>query len=523
MRAPEQIGRYRILGELGRGAMGTVYRARDLGLEREVALKVMTRGAADEAARARFLREARAAAKLQHPNIVVIYELGEHAGAPFMALELLEGVDLQHAIEAGLRPDPRTTLPIMLQVLAGLAHAHDHGVVHRDIKPSNVFLPVSRPAKIMDFGVARLGGTTTTTSGAVTGTPSYMSPEQVAGDEIDGRSDLFSVGLILFELVTGEKAIQAESIVSTLYKVLHEGPDLALLPQGTEWRRLRDVLARALARSREQRYPDARSMSAELLQALGDFGGVPDWTAPADQALVPQRRRPVAALGGSASPAALRPPMRPPTVPSGPKAARRWRLAGAALAALATLAAGAWWLRSPGVGPATTQPSPLVPAPPSVDAAPASPSPQASSPQRPSPRPSADAGPSPTSSASASAETSASPAEATEASAPSPSVPGGGSAEARLARARQALERKGWAEALAEARAVLEGAPTNAEAASLAQLAEAELVLEDCLRKARAAIQAGDRDRALEELRRGFLVRSNDPRLLELHRQAVQQ
>ena len=109
MSVPERVGRYRVLGELGRGAMGIVYRARDEGLEREVALKVMTKGAADPAARARFLREARAAAKLQHPNIVVIYELGEHAGVPYMALELLEGIDLQHAIEGGIRPDPRAS------------------------------------------------------------------------------------------------------------------------------------------------------------------------------------------------------------------------------------------------------------------------------------------------------------------------------------------------------------------------------------------------------------------------------
>ncbi len=214
MGVPERIGRYQILGELGQGAMGTVYRGRDETLDRDVAVKVMSKGLADADARARFLREARAAARLQHPNIVVIYELGEHEGAPFMVLELLEGVDLQRAIDSGIRPDPRATLPVVLQLLAGLGHAHEHGIVHRDVKPSNVFLPFGRPAKIMDFGVARLAGLGTTTTGVVVGTPNYMSPEQVSAGEIDGRSDLFSAGLILYELVTGEKAFKADSIVS---------------------------------------------------------------------------------------------------------------------------------------------------------------------------------------------------------------------------------------------------------------------------------------------------------------------
>src|SRR5262245_64884791 len=122
--------------------MGTVYRGRDEKLERDVAIKVMQTD--DEEARTRFLKEGRAAAKLQHPNIVTIYELGEHEGAPYMALELLEGVDLQRAIEAGIRPDPKHTLPVVLQLLSGLGHAHEKGIVHRDVKPSNVFLPRGR-------------------------------------------------------------------------------------------------------------------------------------------------------------------------------------------------------------------------------------------------------------------------------------------------------------------------------------------------------------------------------------------
>ncbi|HSD26994.1 MAG TPA: serine/threonine-protein kinase, partial [Vicinamibacteria bacterium] len=290
MGVPERIGRYQILGELGQGAMGTVYRGRDEALDRQVAVKVMSRGLADPDARARFLREAKAAARLQHPNIVVIYELGEHEGAPFMALELLEGVDLQRAIDSGIRPDPRATLPVVLQLLAGLGHAHEHGIVHRDVKPSNVFLPFGRPAKIMDFGVARLAGAGMTTSGVVVGTANYMSPEQASAGEIDGRSDLFSAGLILYELVTGEKAYKADSIVAMIYKITHEPPDLSLIPEGREWERFRAVLTRALARKAADRYPDARAMSAELAQALVDLGGTVDGAAPADLALLVRPR-----------------------------------------------------------------------------------------------------------------------------------------------------------------------------------------------------------------------------------------
>ena len=358
MGVPERIGRYQVLGELGQGAMGTVYRGRDEMLDRDVAVKVMSKGLGDADARARFLREARAAARLQHPNIVVIYELGEHEGAPFMVLELLEGVDLQRAIDGGIRPDPRATLPVVLQLLAGLGHAHEHGIVHRDVKPSNVFLPFGRPAKIMDFGVARLAGLGTTTAGVVVGTPNYMSPEQVAAGELDGRSDLFSAGLILYELVTGEKAFQADSLVSIMYKILHEAPDLGLIPDGRQWERLRAVLERALARAASDRYPDARAMSTELGQALSDLGGTLDWSAPADQALLvrpkptlrsaPTLEAPrLASAAAAARPAAPRPEPGPLRTPAPVAQARRPVLAASlgGIALVALVATGTWvWL-----------------------------------------------------------------------------------------------------------------------------------------------------------------------------------
>jgi tRNA A-37 threonylcarbamoyl transferase component Bud32 len=528
MGLPERIGRYPILEELGQGAMGTVYRGRDEMLDRDVALKVMSKGLADAHARERFLREAKAAARLQHPNIVVVYELGVHEGAPFMVLELLEGVDLQRAIDSGIRPDPRATLPVVLQLLAGLGHAHEHGIVHRDVKPSNVFLPFGRPAKIMDFGVARLAGAGTTTAGVVVGTPNYMSPEQASGGEIDGRSDLFSAGLILYELVTGEKAYQADTFVAILYKILHEAPDLSLIPLGSQWERLRAVLSRALARRAEDRYPDARAMSADLAQALSDLGGTLDWTVPADQALL-VRSRPrtaprVQAAGATApSPSgSLRTgePAPPPATPGARRPSVAAGLGGAAL--LAAGAVGAWlWLRpaSP-PGPPRATPSPTAAAgSATADASPlALPTP---GPGVASPAPSPSTGPLVVVSPSAASATPG--VTPTSTTSPATAAAPGLGVDARLQRAADLVARGRWTDALAEARAVLDGEPGNARATALAQQAEAEIVIEECLKNARDALKAGDRDRAMEELRRGSQVRQNDPRLIAMFKEVVGQ
>ena len=529
MGVPERIGRYQILDELGQGAMGTVYRGRDEMLDRDVAIKVMSKGLADAHGRERFLKEARAAAKLQHPNIVVVYELGEHQGAPFMVLELLEGVDLQQAIDRGIRPDPRATLPVVLQLLAGLGHAHESGIVHRDVKPSNVFLPFGRPAKIMDFGVARLAGLGTTTAGVVVGTPNYMSPEQASAGEIDGRSDLFSAGLILYELVTGEKAYQADSVVAIMYKILHEAPDLSLIPQGAQWENLRAVLTRGLARKAEDRYPDARAMSADLAQALKDLGGTLDWTTPADQALLVRPRprttpRATAASGPQLPPSGGTGRPAAPAPPQAPAAARRPPLAAVGGALVLVGAAAVAWLLlrpAPPSAPPLASPSPVPreagvttavspsPAPvPTLSAAPRGR--EGASPSLPAP-PSPAAAPSPTPTPS---PTGVEPAP--------PAAPGLGT-DARLARADELVSRGRWAEALAEARAVLAAEPRNARAAALAQQAEAELVIDECLRNARAALKAGDRDRAMEEIRRGSQVRKNDPRLLAMFKEVVGQ
>jgi serine/threonine-protein kinase len=509
---PERIGRYRILGLLGQGAMGTVYRGRDEALERDVAVKVMSLGQADSEARTRFQREAKAAARLQHPNIITIYELGEHMGSPFMALELLEGLDLQRAIEAGIKPDPKLTLPVVLQVLAGLGHAHEAGIVHRDVKPSNVFLPRGRPAKVMDFGVARLAGGTTT-AGSVVGTPNYMSPEQAMGGQVDGRSDLFSVGLILYELVTGEKAYRGDTVVALIFKIAHEDADLTLLPRGPQWDRLRKVLARALARKREERYPDARGMAAELAEALGDLGGSGDWTVASDLGLIV--RRPAPGADRAAEPAVLVPSgsSAPPLPPATP-ASGRLRVAGV-LGALSLVVLGlagyVAWRRAPAAPPpAPTSLAPLSPAATPVATPTTTPAPRA--------RPTSAAPLPPSGSAESPPPLAASvPAEA-ETTVP----PGPAPAEARLDRANDFMERGRYNLALAEARAVLVRDPDNAEAKALAGDAEAAIVIEACVRNARAALNAGDREGALAEVRKGLAVNPSEGRLLALFREATQ-
>jgi len=531
MPAPARIGRYRIVGELGQGAMGTVYLGRDESLDREVALKIMSRGMGEPEDRERFLREARAAARIQHPNIIVVYELGEHEGAPYMVLEKLDGVDLAEALSSGLKPDPRGIVNVVLQALAGLGHAHEHGIVHRDIKPANIFVPMGFPAKIMDFGVARLSGhSVTTSSGVVTGTPNYMSPEQFQGKEIDGRTDLFSMSLILFELVTGEKAFRSDDIAALFYKIVHEDVDLGLIPGGSDWDRLRQVLARGLAKNRDERYPDARAMSEELSLALQDLGGSTDLTAPADRILLvkPRPRRPAPIAGAAPAPPTARPtskataaPQRPPRqdprrrgAAAGTSSRTPLVLAGVlGVGAVALLAVAGWLVLDPsrtGAPAPTTAPPDTAPvATPSAVSTPApapakptaTPAPETRATPAPTPPPTPEPTPPPT-----------------PAPAPTPAL----SMEDRLLRADDLLQKGRFRQALDEARAVRREDPSNQEAIVIAQEAEAAIVIEECLKNARAALESGDPDLAMEEIKRGFAINPNDARLMALFRQATQ-
>jgi serine/threonine protein kinase len=261
-----RVGKYQIVRPLGRGAMGMVYLAHDTVLERDVALKVMASQIGDDPlVQERFAREARAVAKMTHPNVVTVFDLGNHVdGSPYIAMELLRGQDLAKAMRTP-PPMPLTQkVSITLQVLAGLAHAHQAGIIHRDIKPANIFINNDGTVKLMDFGVARLTTASMTGTGNIVGTADYMSPEQVKGAKVDGRSDLFSVGCLLFEMVTGRRPFHADNLMAIFYKITHEEPAFELLPPGLEHEALRPILYRAMAKDLAVRYASAYEFAVDL-------------------------------------------------------------------------------------------------------------------------------------------------------------------------------------------------------------------------------------------------------------------
>jgi tetratricopeptide (TPR) repeat protein len=270
---PERIGKYDVVRPLGKGAMGVVYHARDSLLDRDVALKVMLRQfAADPEQKHRFEREARAVAKLMHPNVVLVFDLGYHTDrSPYIAMELLQGQDLLQALRQGIPLPLDRKVSIILQVLDGLGHAHQSGIVHRDIKPANIFICQDGTVKIMDFGVARFTAASVTATGIVLGTANYMSPEQVEGVKVDGRSDVFSVGSVLFELVVGRKPFQAESLMKTLFKIAHDEPVMTL-PPGPENEALRPILQKAMAKKVAERYQTAADFAFALREYLMTVG-----------------------------------------------------------------------------------------------------------------------------------------------------------------------------------------------------------------------------------------------------------
>ncbi len=229
-KSDKRIGRYKLLGELGRGAMGIVYKAEDPNLDRVVALKTII--LVDDAAgrkeyQKRFFLEAKAAGKLNHPHIVTTYDFGEENGIAYLAMELLEGKDLRARLQEGALPAAEA-VDIAKQVAEGLGYAHERGIVHRDVKPGNIMLLGRGRAKVMDFGLARMRmADHKTSTGMVLGTPKYMSPEQVAGSPVDNRSDIFSLGIVLYEMLTGVRLFAGEDAPQIMHNVTyseHEPP-----------------------------------------------------------------------------------------------------------------------------------------------------------------------------------------------------------------------------------------------------------------------------------------------------------
>ena len=226
MTTPQKIGRYEIVGELGRGAMGVVYKAQDPNIGRTVALKTMrldVHGTDQEEILRRFKHEAKLAGVMNHPSVVTIYDAGEDQGVFYIAMEFCEGVTLQALLHQQRVIPPQMMVEISRQICPAMDYAHKRGVIHRDVKPANIMLTAQGGAKIMDFGIAKAEGGMTS-AGQVLGTPAYMSPEQVRGKVLDGRSDLFSYGVCLYEMVTGEKPFIGQNVTTIIYKIMNESP-----------------------------------------------------------------------------------------------------------------------------------------------------------------------------------------------------------------------------------------------------------------------------------------------------------
>jgi serine/threonine protein kinase len=311
---PSRIGAYDIVEVIGRGGMGTVYKGTDPRIGRSVAVKVLTAAADDPDLLLRFYREAKYTGSLQHQNIVTVYELGHQDGIPYLVMEYLEGISLDALIASG-RPMPiAEKLRIILQVCSGLSYAHKRDLVHRDIKPANIVILENGTAKIVDFGIARLGGNRLTRTGHVVGSLNYMSPEQLNGNvEVDLRTDVYSTGVVLFQLLTGALPFEGGSTAATLMKIVQEPPP----PLGKYMNdcppELEAITHKALAKNREERYATAddfaldvgrlqqqyeRQLLADYLQQAADALERRDFGAARQQVLQVLRAAPQNTEGG---------------------------------------------------------------------------------------------------------------------------------------------------------------------------------------------------------------------------------
>ncbi len=352
-----RLGKYEIRGTLGKGAMGTVYDGFDAAIDRRVAIKTMPLpDAADDEGQdglQRFRREAQAAGRLTHPNIVAVFDYGEDAGLAFIVMEYAPGTELKKILDKGDRLPPAEAVRIMQGVLAGLNYSHERGVVHRDIKPGNVILSPDGTVKIADFGIARIESSNMTQAGTIMGTPAYMSPEQFMGQTVDQRTDIYSAGVMFYQLLTGERPFEG-SMSAIMHKALNtEAPrpsDLSVTAPSS----LDAVVARSMAKRPEDRFGTASAFAAAITEAMqaGARGGIgmadplagDDATMiagarPATSTMKPSRPAPPPSVAPAASP----PPAAKSKLPL---------LAGVAVAVLALVGAGGYFALSGGKGPA---------------------------------------------------------------------------------------------------------------------------------------------------------------------------
>ena len=260
-----KIGKYDVIEVLGKGGMGVVYKAMDNLIERVVAIKMMTGGFADNPdLLKRFYREAKSTGMLQHPNIVIVYDLGDHEGNPYLVMEFLDGEPLDKIIASHREVSMVEKLGYIIQACNGLGYAHGRGIVHRDIKPANLMVLRDGNCKIVDFGIARIGDNSMTRTGQVVGTITYMSPEQINAQVVDGRTDIFSAGVMLYELLTGTVPFDGKDTASTLLKIIHEPPPPLSNFIKNYPPELDTVIAKALAKDREERYATAEDFAFDL-------------------------------------------------------------------------------------------------------------------------------------------------------------------------------------------------------------------------------------------------------------------
>src|SRR5215218_8194759 len=329
------IGKYRILELVGEGAMGVVYKAVDTVLDRTVAIKVMNDAIArQDELRQRFLREAQAAASLQHPNVVSIYDMGEVDGHLFIAMEFVQGADLESLYLTAAPMSLQEKLDIVIDVLTGLTFAHKRGIVHRDIKPANIRIAEDGRAKLMDFGVAHLTSSQLTNTGASLGTPVYMSPEQITGGKATPATDIFAVGAVLYELLTGTKPFDAPTLQGLFYKILAEKPKplreaMPGLPSALD-----HIVEKAMAKDAPQRYQSALDMANDLSGVRAMLSG-PSYPSSVSLSATVEH-----AIRRSRQAARVR-------------MVRRELVAGGVLAAVLVIAV-AWWQMGKGAAPGTT-------------------------------------------------------------------------------------------------------------------------------------------------------------------------